>query len=178
MSRQTAMIAGSLFLAFFFASNSMISTALAQSPAQTSPPAAAAPSQPSTPAAGPQRTSANRLANRASMYYASVWGIEPVSVKLAESGEMVRFTWRVLDPVKAKPLNDKRVNPELIDPQRGISLVVPSVEQVGMLRQAPDKIEEGKTYWMAFANTGRPVKHGDWVVVKIGSFEAKGLIVE
>jgi hypothetical protein len=91
---------------------------------------------------------------------------------------MVRFTWRVLDPEKAKPLNDKKVEPQLIDPQRGVSLVVPSLEQVGALRQAPTKIEEGKSYWMAFANTGRPVKRGDRVIVKIGNFQANGLTVE
>ena len=139
----------------------------------------ATPATQSQAAAGsPFRNQPPRMASRALMYYESVWGIEPVSVKAVESGEIIRFTWRVLNPDLAKPLNDKKVDPVLIDPERGVKLVVPSLEQVGMLRQAPNKIEEGKSYWMAFSNSGRPVKRGDHVNVQIGNFHANGLIVE
>jgi hypothetical protein len=158
-----------LLLAGVFSGTVSFSTSMAQSAPATSQPAAPVLERRLQPAYMP---------DRAYMHYAGAWGIEPVSVKLAESGEMVRFTWRVLDPSKAAALNDKSVDPVLIDPQRGISLVVPSVEQVGTLRQAPTKIDGGKTYWMVFANTGRPVKHGDQVIVKIGNFRAEGLIVE
>jgi hypothetical protein len=33
-------------------------------------------------------------------------------------------------------------------------------------------------YWMAFSNTGRPVKRGDRVTVVIGNFQAQGLNVD
>jgi len=56
--------------------------------------------------------------------------------------------------------------------------VVPSLEKVGQLRQAPHTIEAGKSYWMAFSNSGRPVKPGDHVDVVVGNFRANGLIVE
>jgi hypothetical protein len=69
------------------------------------------------------------------------------------------------------------LTPSLIDPQAGVSLEVPSLEQVGMLRQASTP-EAGKQYWMAFSNAGRPVKRGDRVNVVIGQFHADGLIVE
>ena len=98
-------------------------------------------------------------------------------VKQAESGELIRFTWRVLDPEKAKLLNDKKLQPTLIDMTRGVQLVVPTMEQVGQLRQSSTP-EAGKSYWMAFSNSGRPVKRGDRVTVVIGQFKAEGLMVE
>lgn len=119
----------------------------------------------------------DRFARRAKMYYDGVWGIDGLSVKLAESGELVRFTYRVLDPDKAAPLNDKRSEPSLIDPQAGVSLVVPSMAKIGQLRQT-SKPEVGKSYWMVFSNKGRPVKKGDRVDVVIGQFRAQGLVVD
>jgi len=118
------------------------------------------------------------LSRRALMFYESVWGIEDLNVKWAESGEMVRFSWRVLDPAKAKPLNDKKAEPSLEDPQAGVSLVVPTLEKVGQLRQSSQNIEAGKSYWMAFSNVGRRVRRGDRVNVVIGNFRANGLVVE
>ena len=91
---------------------------------------------------------------------------------------ILRFNYRVLDPVKAKPLNDKKLDPVLESPEKGVRLVIPSLEKVGQLRQAPEKIETGKSYWMAFSNPGRPIKPGDRVDVVIGNFHARGLVVE
>jgi hypothetical protein len=107
-----------------------------------------------------------------------VWGIEAPSVKAVESGVIIRFNYRVLDPEKAKMLSDKKFEPVLQCPDKGVQLVIPSLEKVGQLRQAPHTIETGKSYWMAFSNSGRPVKPGDRVDVVIGSFHAQGLIVE
>jgi hypothetical protein len=118
------------------------------------------------------------LSRRAQMFYEGVWGVDDLSVKWAESGEIVRFSYHVLDPQKAAPLNDKKLEPSFIDPQAGVSLVIPQVQNVGMLRQAPSTTEAGKSYWMAFSNVGRRVKKGDRVDVKIGNFRAQGLVVE
>jgi len=90
---------------------------------------------------------------------------------------MIRFSYRVIDADKAKTLNDKKAEPSLIDPQAGVQLVVPSLEQVGQLRQSSTP-EAGESYWMAFSNKGRLVKRGDRVDVVIGQFHAKGLLVE
>jgi hypothetical protein len=119
----------------------------------------------------------NRLSKRALEYYTLVWGVDSLSVKWTESGEVIRFTYRVLDPEKAKVLNDKKNQPSLIDPQAGVKLVVPSLEKVGQLRQSSSP-EAGRSYWMAFSNKGRPVKHGDHVTVEIGTFRAEGLVVD
>ena len=112
------------------------------------------------------------------MYYQGVWGVDSFRVKWAESGELVRFSWRVVDPDKAAVLNDKKAEPTLIDPQAGVSLVVPEVSNVGKMRQASASPEAGRSYWMAFSNVGRRVKRGDRVIVVIGKFRAEGLVVE
>ena len=133
----------------------------------------------SQPAAAPSRPPLRYVARRAEMYYALVWGVDSLVVKAAESGEMIRFSYHVLDGEKAQALNDKKVEPALISPEKGIKLVVPSLEQVGLLRQTPKGLPEaGKSYWMAFSNPGRPIRRGDRVNVVIGRFHADGLIVE
>ena len=119
----------------------------------------------------------DRFAGRASRYYSLLWGVEDLTVKWAEQGEIVRFSYRILDPVKAKTLNDKALEPSLIDPQAGVKLVVPALEQVGILRQSSTP-EAGKVYWMAFSNSGRKVKRGDRVTIQIGEFRAVGLVVD
>ena len=106
-----------------------------------------------------------------------VWGVDSLAVKWGESGEVIRFTYHVLDADKAKVLNDKKFKPSLIDPQAGVKLVVPSLENVGQLRQSA-ALEAGKSYWMVFSNKGRLVKRGDHVSVVIGDFHADGLVVD
>ena len=98
-------------------------------------------------------------------------------MKWAESGEVIRFSYRILDAERAKTLNDKRNEPVLIDPQAGVKLIVPSLEKVGQLRQSGTP-EEGKVYWMAFSNKGRVVQRGSRVNVVIGEFRAEGLVVD
>jgi hypothetical protein len=140
--------------------------------AQSAAPAA----QPAVTAASP-RFQQNRPPRRATIYYDLVWGLDSLSVKTVESGEIIRFTYHVIDADKAKALNDKKAVPALIDPQARVKLVIPELEQVGQLRQTSTVIA-GKSYWMAFSNSGRLVKRGDRVNVEIGPFHADGLVVE
>jgi len=137
-------------------------------------------------AAGPKNSSVavvsphpdpNWLSRRAKMYYQGAWGVDSFRVKYTESGEIVRFSYRVVDPEKATALNDKKAEPTLIDPQAGVSLVVPEVANIGKLRQSSTP-KAGMTYWMAFSNVGRRVKRGDRVDVVIGHFRATGIEVE
>ena len=130
-------------------------------------------------AAAHSRYQPNRFSRRAELNYGLVWGVDLLSVKWTESGEIIRFAYRVLDGDRAQALNDKKSEPSLIDPQAGVKLVVPSLEQVGLLRQTPTgKPEPGKIYWMAFSNKGRRVRRGDHVSVVIGQFRADGLVVD
>jgi hypothetical protein len=119
----------------------------------------------------------DRFAGRAGSYYRLIWGVDSLRVKWVESGEVLRFTYRVLDPSKAQALNDKKNEPVLIAPEAGVKLVVPSMENVGQLRQSAPP-EEGKAYWIVFSNKGRLVKRGAHVNVVIGAFHADGLVVD
>ena len=148
----------------------------AQAPPSTTPPAKAG--TPGQPGPAVHRTDlANHFSPREIMYYQGVWGVDSLKVKYTESGEMIRFSYRVVDPEKAVVLNDKNAEPSLSDPEAGVKLVVPEMEKVGKLRQSSTPIA-GKTYWMAFANGGRRVKPGHRVIVEIGHFHAAGLEVE
>ena len=111
------------------------------------------------------------------MYYEGAWGVGEFHVKTAESGELIRFDYRVLEPGKAAALNNKKLEPELYDAQAGVKLSVPEMEKVGKLRQQSTP-KAGMTYWMAFSNPTRAVKRGHRVDVVIGSFRATNLIVE
>lgn len=153
-------------------------TAASSTPATPQPAQAAA--QPGAPAGKPapwQGSQLNRVSPRAEMYYEGVWGVGELRVKVAESGELIRFNYRVLDPAKAVALNDKKVEPELYDAQAGVKLVVPEMEKVGKLRQSSTP-KSGMTYWMAFSNPTLAVKRGHRVDVVIGSFRANNLMVE
>jgi hypothetical protein len=119
----------------------------------------------------------DRFAGAAGRYYRQIWGIDALSVKTMESGEIIRFSWHVVDADLAKILNDKKATPSLVDPQGGVSLVIPDMENIGQLRQTAAP-ESGKSYWMAFSNKGRLVKRGHRVNVVIGGFRADGLVVE
>lgn len=143
-------------------------------------PTAPAPSRvldPRSAGAAPAHYHPDRFAGNASKYYWAVWGVDSLNVRLVESGQMIRFSYRVLDPNKAKVLNEKDSTATLIAPEVGVSLVVPTMEKIGQLRQAMTP-EAGRSYWVAFSNRGRLVKRGDRVDVVIGNFQAKNLVVD
>jgi hypothetical protein len=191
----TSMLAGSIGLGTSYAQSSQGGDAPApvtnkDSAKQTMADQAAAPAdkaarpveKPAVPAKKPAVAATSpyhpsRFPKRAGLQYALVWGVDSLSVKWAESGEMIRFSYRVLDADKAKALNDKNAVPSLVDWRAGAGLVVPSMEKVGQLRQSEDPVA-GKSYWMAFSNKGRLVKRGDHVDVVIGQFRANDLVVD
>jgi hypothetical protein len=98
-------------------------------------------------------------------------------VKAVESGELIRFSYRILDPHKAAIFNDKKIEAFLVSPTARVKLVIPSMEKVGQLRQSNTPVA-GTSYWMAFSNPHRTVKRGDRVNVEIGQFHAQGLVVD
>ena len=152
-----------------------------QTQTPSSPQAKSAPPATATRAAGPQgaptRFQPPLIPRRAALFYESVWGVDDMRVRTAESGELIRFSWRVVDPERSRTLNDKKLDPALIAPAAHVKLVIPSLEKVGQLRQSSTP-EAGKSYWMAFSNPGRKVKSGDRVDIAIGPFHAEGLVVE
>src|SRR5258706_3710239 len=141
-------------------------------------PHAAAPAAPPAKAArpAPQRRPAG-MTGSARQYYAMTWGVDGLSAKLAESGRLVRFNYRVIDAAKAAPLNEKSSSPLMIDDKSHVALPVPTMEQVGPFRQSITP-ENGKTYWMVFSNKGSYVKAGHRVSVVIGQVRIDGVIVQ
>jgi hypothetical protein len=153
----------------FLASGLLVPAVMAQSPAHTAAPA--------KPVPAVRTNLAKHVPMQAHMYYEGVWGVDSLTVKYTESGEIIRFSYRVLEPEKAAALNDKKSEPSLIDPQAGVKLVVPQMEKIGKLRQTTTPIAD-KSYWIAFSNSGRRVRPGDRVDVEIGNFRAQGLVVQ
>jgi hypothetical protein len=113
----------------------------------------------------------------ATMFYQTAWGIDKLLVRRTASGSLVRFSYRVTDAERARPLGEREATPHLIDRKRGVALQIPVMENVGQLRQAGTPLI-GKEYWMIFSNKGGVVKAGDRVDVVIGSFHVDGLLVE
>ena len=110
-------------------------------------------------------------------YYAAAWGVDHLRVRLTSSDNLVKFTYRVVDPQRAAPLGDHAATPEMVALRAGMVLSVQTMEKIGQLRQATAR-EAGKEYWMVFSNKGQPVRTGDRVNVVIGKFSALGLLVE
>jgi hypothetical protein len=144
---------------------------------ETISPAAEAPSQPRPDhhSSSPYRTTG--MTTHARARYEALWGIDSLEVKSIESGQLLRFSYLVLDPEKAAQLNDKKTTPYLIDPEAGVRLQVPVLDKVGQLRQTATP-EAGNVYWMVFSNKGRAIKPGARVSVQIGNFRADGLYVK
>jgi hypothetical protein len=110
-------------------------------------------------------------------YYADLYGIDEMSARLTESGQLVRFSYHVVDAAKAKQMMDRAAEPALRDEVAQVSLSIPVMDKVGPLRQSMGAVE-GKSYWMAFSNKGGPVKAGHKVSVVIGPVRIDGLVVE
>jgi hypothetical protein len=122
---------------------------------------------------------AGARSQRGQMYYARRFGVDELQVRSISSGSSLEFRYRVVDARKAALLTDKRAKPVLIDQKTGNRLTVPTMEKIGELRQtATAAPEEGREYWMIFANPGKQVKPGQRVDVVIGAFRAASLTVE
>ena len=140
--------------------------AQAQAPSLTQPPAHKK---------SPFRTENFPLSSK--LYFASAWGVDKLKLSYTASGNLIRFSYRVSEPERAKLLADKSATPYLLEPKSRAVLSVPVMDKVGALRQtAPPKL--GQEYWMVFSNKGNLVRPGDRVSVQIGSFHADGLVVE
>lgn len=142
-------------------------------PAVASAPTAAAAAPVHRSAASRQQKESTKARN----HYVTAWGIDKMKVSYTASGNLIRFSYRVSEPERAKVLGDKRFTPYMVSPRHGAVLQVPVMDKVGMLRQAAVP-QAGQEYWMVFSNKGNLVRPGDRVSVLIGSFHADGLMVE
>ena len=115
--------------------------------------------------------------NRAKTYYEAAWGVDNLLVRRTASGNLIRFSYRVTDPARAKALGDNHATPYLYGQRSHAVLHIPVMDKVGQLRQT-GAADTGKEYWMVFSNKGDLVKSGDRVSVIIGTFHADGMMVE
>jgi hypothetical protein len=140
---------------------------------------ALAPAAPMTPTADPGGGADAALVwhSRYAERYKREWGVDIVGVHPVSSGYMLRFAYRVLDPVKAAPLFDERAKPYLYDVATGARMAVPAMENIGELRQTPKPVAD-RTYFVIFGNPGRLVQPGGRVRIVIGKFEVSDLVVD
>jgi hypothetical protein len=132
----------------------------------------ASPAPKATPPASPVARS-----QRGAEFIRKRWGIDNIIVRATASGELIRFSYRVVDAEKAALINDKSKSPYLIEEKMGIALQIPQLEKVGQLRQTATP-ENGREYWMAFSNKNKLIKPGSRVDIVIGSFRINDLVVE
>ena len=116
------------------------------------------------------------VSKSARSYYVAVSGVDELKVRRTGSN-LIRFSYRVADPERAKALADRKATPYLIGHSSRAVLQVPVMDKVGPLRQSTTP-QPGQEYWMVFSNKGDMVKLGERVSVVIGAFRADGLKVE
>lgn len=109
--------------------------------------------------------------------YRRSYGLNVLGVRAVSSGYMLKFSYEVTDPDKAKAIFDQKLVPYLIDQRSGARLGVPALENVGELRQVGTPVAN-RTYFVIFGNPGKRVQPGNEVSIVIGSFRADGVIVE
>jgi hypothetical protein len=117
------------------------------------------------------------MSQHAKNYYGMVKGIDNLSVRSTASGNLIRFSYRVTDPVAAHLLGEKTATAWLYGHTSHAVLEIPVMDKVGPLRQT-GPLQAGQEYWMVFSNKGGPIKAGERVDVFIGSLHVDGLIVE
>jgi hypothetical protein len=136
--------------------------------------------EPAAPQQQPRKHSPfpqTKLPQNAKNLYLTTWGVDNLKVSYTSSGNLIRFSYRVADPQRAKALSDKSAKPYLLGQRTRAMLQVPVMDKVGQLRQTAAPVA-GQEYWMVFSNKGNLVKPGDRVNVMIGAFHADGLMVE
>src|SRR5882757_8638465 len=88
------------------------------------------------PATAPARVSPYLRAQRSShaeFYYATNWGVDHLQARKTSSGSLIRFSYRVVNAVLAKPLHEKKAEPHMIGLRTHAVLTVPTMENVGQL---------------------------------------------
>lgn len=158
----------------------LVGTAFAQT-AKPRSPASAPVAVPSAAASAPARKLSRFRQQDSSpqerAYYVAAWGVDKMKVSYTASGNLIRFSYRVSEPERAKLLGDKKFTPYMIGQRSRVVLQVPVMDKVGTLRQATVP-QAGQEYWMVFSNKGNYVRPGDRVNVVIGAFHADGLMVD
>lgn len=110
----------------------------------------------------------------------SNYGIVIEGLRLTSAGSMLDFRYRVLDPVRAAPLLNGKVQLYLLDELRGAKLGVPDTPVLGRIRQTArnNKIIENRTYFVMFGNPGKAARSGDRLTLLLGEAKITDLTVQ
>lgn len=110
---------------------------------------------------------------------ASKLGIRTEGLRLSAAGYVLDFRYRVIDPVRAAPLLDRKIRPYLLDEASGAQLGVPDTAKLGQLRTTGrNKVVRDQDYFILFANPGRFVKAGSKMTLVMGDLRLENLTVE
>ncbi|WP_211453731.1 hypothetical protein [Collimonas antrihumi] len=118
-----------------------------------------------------------KIPKHAKTFYEAYGGVDKLTVRRTASGNLIRFSYRIVDPARAKALGEKNATPYMLGQRSHALLQIPVMDKIGQLRQTGTP-EVGQEYWMVFSNKGNLIKAGDRVNVMIGSFHFDGLLVE
>lgn len=105
------------------------------------------------------------------------WGIKILAARRTAANCMIDLRYRVLDPEKAAPLLDSRLNPYLVDEQSKNTLPVPVPPKVGPLRNTKN-CKANTNYFLMFANPCGLLKKGSLVSVVIGDMKVEHIAIE
>lgn len=110
----------------------------------------------------------------------NTYGIRIEGLRLSAAGSMLDLRYRVLDPEKASPMLNGKIQPFLVDELRGAKLGVPDTPKLGRLRQTSrnNKILTDRTYFIMFGNPGKAVQSGDQVSLLLGAVKITDLRVQ
>lgn len=110
----------------------------------------------------------------------ATYGIHVEGLRLTAAGSMLDFRYRVVDPSKAAPLLNGKIQPYLLDEAHAATLGVPNTPKLGRLRQTSrnGKIHTDRTYFVMFGNPGKAVRSGDKVTLLLGQVKITDLTVQ
>ena len=95
----------------------------------------------------------------------TILGIIPTS-----GGYMLDFRYRVDDPDKSAPMFVRKTIPYLIHEKNGAKYMVPAPAKIGPMRQTTRNPQQGRHYFIFFANPSGAIKSGDLVTVVLGDY--------
>ena len=107
------------------------------------------------------------------------YGIRIEGLQLSAAGAMLDLRYRVVDPVRAAPILDPKLQPALLDEARGARLGVPVTPVLGRIRQTSrnNQIHTDRSYFVLFGNPGKAVQSGDRVSLLLGQVKITDLTV-
>jgi len=107
------------------------------------------------------------------------YGIQVDGLRLSAAGSMLDFRYRVLDPEKAAPILNGKIQPYLLDTAHQAKLGVPDTPVLGRLRQTArnNVISTNRTYFIMFGNPGKVLQSGDKVTLLLNQTRVTELTV-